>query len=313
MISLKNMTRIFIGLAVMLALVIYTIRYYVSESMLKPERFLIENNFEQFKRGFSPLDNRIINAKAIDIYGEDSIRLSAYYIPGLHNKTNKTIIGLHDLGSCKEHLYTMARWAQERGISTLIFDLRAHGKSEGEHFTYGKKETTDLIKIVDWIKQTKPSSNIGLWGFSSGAGIAIQSMAKDDRISFAILENTYLKNQDLALSKQEYVPKFISKLAFQRVKSIINSDDKNDPVELANQVKQNVLMIHGEKNQFLSLRDSKELFEALRSKNKNYLTQLRLDTSCNNLDYKNVNYNKNSLVKYFLAYNIFVFLLSFSY
>ena len=38
-------------------------------------------------------------------------------------------------------------------------------------------------------------------------------------------------------------------------------------------------------------------------KNKNYLTQLRLDVSCNNLDYKNIKYKKNSLVDYFLAYN----------
>ncbi|QNM86651.1 hypothetical protein H9W90_05905 [Polaribacter pectinis] len=38
-------------------------------------------------------------------------------------------------------------------------------------------------------------------------------------------------------------------------------------------------------------------------KNKNYLTQLRLDVSCDKINYKNVDYNKNSLVKYFLAYN----------
>ena len=39
------------------------------------------------------------------------------------------------------------------------------------------------------------------------------------------------------------------------------------------------------------------------AKNKNYLTQLRIDVLCDKVDYKNVLYKKNSLVKYFIAYN----------
>ncbi|MEE9407213.1 MAG: outer membrane beta-barrel protein [Polaribacter sp.] len=39
------------------------------------------------------------------------------------------------------------------------------------------------------------------------------------------------------------------------------------------------------------------------AKNKNYLTQLRIDVSCDNVNYKNVIYKKNSLVNYFLTYN----------
>jgi hypothetical protein len=41
----------------------------------------------------------------------------------------------------------------------------------------------------------------------------------------------------------------------------------------------------------------------LLAKNKNYLTQLRLDAACKSIDYKKVDYRRNSLVKYFLAYN----------
>lgn len=269
MISLKNMIRILLGLTLLLALAIFSLRYYVSEKMMKPKRFLVEEHFEQFKRGTLPSDNGIENHQYIDLYTDDSTRLSAYYIPAKGN-TNKTIIGLHDFASCKEHLYTMARWAQDKGINTFIFDIRAHGKSEGAYFSYGKKESKDLIKVIDWLRQTKPDDKIGLWGFSSGANIAIQTMAVDERISFAILENTFLRSQDLAVNRQENVPNLISKLAFQRVKGLLEINDKNDPIELANRIKQNILMIHGEKNQLFSNKEALLLFEEFDAVNKHY-------------------------------------------
>lgn len=257
----KKIIRITVGLALLLALTFWTIRYRVSEEMIHPKRFLIEENIEQFKRGHLPSDYSINLYDSLTLFGTDNTQLSAYYIPSLKNEKHKTIIGLHDLASCKEHLYTMARWAQNEGINVIIFDSRAHGKSQGNEFTYGQKEHKDIIHIIDWIKNKNPTQNIGLWGLGAGASIAIKAMAVDERIDFAILENPYTSQQQLAFSQHPYIPEFIKKSAFRRTAEILEINQHSNPIFLAPKIKQDILLIHGEKHPLVSSEQASKLFQ----------------------------------------------------
>lgn len=76
-------------------------------------------------------------------------------------------------------------------IDTFIFDSRAHGESQGKYCTYGFYEKKDISAIVDFIGPKYRNVNIGIWGNSLGAAVAIQAMEYDSRILFGIIESTF--------------------------------------------------------------------------------------------------------------------------
>lgn len=66
---------------------------------------------------------------------------------------------------------TLVRTFKELGLNTVRFNFRGVGKSEGS-FGEGKGEVDDLLAVIDWVKQVRPSDTIWLAGFSFGGFIA---------------------------------------------------------------------------------------------------------------------------------------------
>lgn len=267
MLSRKNIIKIILGLAFLLALSFWFTKRSIAQQMMQAKRFLLSEHTDQFKRGWLPSDNGMETYESLQIFAKDSTALSAYYIPSRKSST-KTIVGLHDFASCKEHMFTMARWAHSQNINILIFDSRAQGQSEGNYFSYGKKESQDLSAIIDWIKQRDKKQKIGLWSFSGATATALQAMATDKRIAFAILENPYSKNKQLAASRHRNFPDFINSAAFQQVQNTVGIGSEFDPIALAPKIKQNILVIHGEKNTLIPIEDGTLLFHELASQQK---------------------------------------------
>jgi len=66
---------------------------------------------------------------------------------------------------------TVVRLCKKMGISSVRFNYRGIGKSEGKYGNiYG--EIDDTISVLFWIKKNYPSYQIWLGGFSFGASIA---------------------------------------------------------------------------------------------------------------------------------------------
>ncbi|HLF91112.1 MAG TPA: alpha/beta fold hydrolase, partial [Anaerolineales bacterium] len=72
----------------------------------------------------------------------------------------------------------------EKGYGVLLFDLRAHARSEGSVSTFGWLEINDLLGAVDFLKQRKEidANRIGVLGFSLGAQIALRAAAQSPDI-----------------------------------------------------------------------------------------------------------------------------------
>jgi pimeloyl-ACP methyl ester carboxylesterase len=60
----------------------------------------------------------------------------------------------------------------EAGFSVLMFDFRAHGRSDGAVSTLGYLERYDVLGAVNFLRG-KGFVRIGLWGFSMGARVAL--------------------------------------------------------------------------------------------------------------------------------------------
>ena len=66
---------------------------------------------------------------------------------------------------------TLARSFHSMGLSTVRFNFRGVGKSEGK-YDQGIGETNDLLAILRWLENACPQQAIWLAGFSFGAYIA---------------------------------------------------------------------------------------------------------------------------------------------
>ncbi len=82
----------------------------------------------------------------------------------------------------------LCRW----GISCLLFDFRACGKSDGTRTTIGWEERKDVFVAVELARQRHPDLPILLIGSSMGAAAAAFALGeRDDLATCAILDSSY--------------------------------------------------------------------------------------------------------------------------
>jgi len=130
--------------------------------------------------------------------------------------------------------YTMFQTFADRGFSTLRFNFRGVGRSQGE-YGQGEGELCDAAAALDWLQGINPNSS-GVWvaGFSFGAWIGMQLLMRrpeiDGYVSIAPPANLYdfnflapCPNEGLIVQgnndeivSMESVEKLIEKLVEQR-------------------------------------------------------------------------------------------------
>ena len=84
---------------------------------------------------------------------------------------------------------TLAKGYQLRDFTTIRFNYRGVGQSEGE-YAEGLGETDDLLTVIKWARDHFPRLSLHLAGFSFGTFVtlnAIQQMAEANSIQSVIL------------------------------------------------------------------------------------------------------------------------------
>lgn len=78
-------------------------------------------------------------------------------------------------GTMHNKVVTMlSRSLRELGITTVRFNFRGTGESEGA-FDAGRGEQDDLHAVVNWVRQQRPEAALWLAGFSFGAYVSINA------------------------------------------------------------------------------------------------------------------------------------------
>jgi pimeloyl-ACP methyl ester carboxylesterase len=91
-----------------------------------------------------------------------------------NNQAVATIVMVHDLGESKSRLLKLGRRLGELGYDVVLPDLRRHGRSTGDYFTYGAREKDDLRTLMDQLRREQAvSPKIVAFGEGVGASIAI--------------------------------------------------------------------------------------------------------------------------------------------
>jgi dipeptidyl aminopeptidase/acylaminoacyl peptidase len=194
----------------------------------------------------------------------DGLRIDAWWIPAAQ-ATQRTVIICHGREGSRERELPHAQTLHKAGFNVLLFDFRAHGRSEGQHVTFGMYEKDDLLGALDFLA-ARGINRAGVLGFSMGATTAIIAAAITDRIAAIVAEGAVARlKRTLARRLRRYgVPLplgwllaawalvFATTIARGRV-------DQADAVRWIPHIKAPILLIHGTADDLISAAEVAEL------------------------------------------------------
>lgn len=109
-----------------------------------------------------------------------------WYLP---SRNRAAVIVMHGSGCNRMCVFDHARMFQRNGYGALVFDLRAHGDSDGETYRAGWK---DVLAAVAFLQARSDVDRIGVWGFSLGGVAAIQGAAQSPDIVAVVVDGTII-------------------------------------------------------------------------------------------------------------------------
>jgi len=134
-----------------------------------------------------------------------------------------TVLILHDRGQSKATYPCpgLAERLAKKGYDVVLPDLRYHGRSDGERFTYGVKEKQDLRAVLDaLIAEKTVHPNVYAFGSQFGGMVAVQYAAFDPHCRGAVVLDPRLSlrqaaRRELALLSAEEFEKVMQAVAQQ--------------------------------------------------------------------------------------------------
>jgi fermentation-respiration switch protein FrsA (DUF1100 family) len=122
----------------------------------------------------------------------DGLRLEGWKIAA--DSTRPWIILCHGVGSNRSDLLEIAAGLHDARFNLLLFDFRAHGRSEGWSTSFGWHEQRDLEGALVYLGQQPdiPERPYGVYGISMGASVALMVAAKDERLGAVAVDSPYV-------------------------------------------------------------------------------------------------------------------------
>jgi alpha-beta hydrolase superfamily lysophospholipase len=150
-----------------------------------------------------------------------------------------TILLVHGLG---EHSGRYEHWAQrfiDKGFNMLSFDLRGHGKSEGQRGHVKKLDLflDDIDLMFDKAKELYPDSGLILYGHSMGGNLVLNHIIKRNRpIEALVVTSPWLKLTNPPASGLIAIVEVLKKfLPFVSIPNGLNPEDiSHDPEVIRN-------------------------------------------------------------------------------
>ena len=138
----------------------------------------------------------------ISLITHDHLHLNGWYIPALDTPAN-TILFIHDLNESKLLYLDQIKQFHDRGLNVCIYDLRAHGTSDGTEFTPGLPSVKDAQQLLDTLATFDGTNKIVLLGLGLGAAIAVQTALINSLCAGLILENP-TKSLTISIDRYAY-------------------------------------------------------------------------------------------------------------
>lgn len=116
--------------------------------------------------------------------------LSGWFIPA-QNENAPIVLIIHGVNANKQNFMNAAIAIHEIGLNAFIFDLRAHGDSEGHVTTFGIDEMDDVKAAYDWLKENFPGRPVFALGYSMGGAAVLRAAAEYGIFEKIVVDSTF--------------------------------------------------------------------------------------------------------------------------
>lgn len=204
-----------------------------------------------------------LNPEDLYINSFDNLKLHALFI---NNNTNKTIICVHGY-KAKDGLYDFgmsAKFLNSLGYNLLFVDNRAHGLSQGKYIGFGVLDSVDVNSWVDYLVTNMNQETIILYGMSMGAATVMN--AQNNKVKAIIADCGFASGYDevvYQIKKMYHLPPFpIIPISNVLLKLLAHySLKEKEAYKSIKNYKNNLLIIHGDKDHFVPTRDAYKIFD----------------------------------------------------
>lgn len=204
----------------------------------------------------------------------DGTRLYGWWMEA--GKESSTVVVFHGVKKNRTDVLRAALALRRAGLNVLVFDGRAHGSSEGRYVTYGHNERRDAEAALDWLVSEKKVDKlrIGIAGESMGAAIALQVAAHNPYIRAVWADSPFASLRRVAaefLRRVTHLPNVMVTPVLWTAIQMANYRGKFDvnainPIELAEQIKCPVTLVHGTADQLIATAHSENILAVLGGK-----------------------------------------------
>jgi dienelactone hydrolase len=118
---------------------------------------------------------------------DDGLSLSGWYVPSANGAA---VILAHAFNGNRTGVMYHASLLAKHGYGVLLYDMRAHGESDGGLYAWGWDTKRDVFAAVAFL-ESRPEVDprrIGAAGLSSGARAVLYAAAENDGISAVVAE-----------------------------------------------------------------------------------------------------------------------------
>lgn len=140
------------------------------------------------------------------VVAEDGTRLAGWYIPAVSPEVGRpTLLLVHGHDGNKSDMLPIATLLHDR-YDLVLMDLRASGRSSGQHQTMGVEEQMDVAAMLDWLAANKQPEHVAALAVSGGVAATLARARTDGRIEAVIADSAHARWQTLLEREIERTP-----------------------------------------------------------------------------------------------------------
>ena len=261
-------------MSVLLALILTFVLFMLSLSfvlfvigpimLLQPHRRTIE--FYRKQTTLLHPKDAAMPCDEITLKTTEGLTLSCWLVKG-KPPTRGTVIYLHGVSECKIIGLPMTRVLYDNGFNVFLYDSRRHGNSGGRYCTYGFYEKHDTSTVINYLEQRTDLhlGNIGVFGTSMGAAVAIQAAALDRRIKAVVAESGFATLRTVFDDYQKRMIKmpwhYLRNLVIKRSEYIANfKANAVSPLDVVKDIRAPIFILHGTADDRIKYQYSETLY-----------------------------------------------------
>lgn len=229
--------------------------------MLKPQR----------KSPPPPWEIGFPDAEEVSFQSQDRITLRGYFVPSSGDRAIVFVHGAHS--HCWDvHAADIARKLSAAGFGVLVFDLRAHGRSEGETLGLGSLERYDVAAAVKFLHSERgfQPGRIGIHGTSYGAATTLLAIPHITGVGAVVSDSAFANAVEVLraeVQRRTHLPSAcISVLtpgARLMGRLVLSLPFDDAPERAVREIKRTpLLLIHGEEDPLVPVEHAKRLKQA---------------------------------------------------